>query len=89
MTIRHACAILGAAVSATALALAPVLPAHGAVSNGWRVVFTDHYGAAANQASYQTVIALIPGTTSLLGASDAARTAGGWNAVVWAYGTFG
>jgi hypothetical protein len=57
MTIRYACAILGAAVSAAALALAPALPAQGAESNGWRVVFTDHYGAAANQSSYQTVVA--------------------------------
>ena len=48
--------VVGAATAAAVL-LALSGPAQGAVSTGWRVVFTHHYGAATNNSVYAAVVA--------------------------------
>ena len=56
-TVRRTSAMLGAVTSAAALALALGVPARGAAIIGWRVVFSHHYGAPANQSLYTAVVA--------------------------------
>lgn len=85
---RRAAAVLGGTLSLTALTLATGVPAQAA-SPGWVVVFTHHYGPAANNSGYLTVIA--PGRndawafggTNLSGATAGAPVAEHWNGTAW------
>jgi hypothetical protein len=53
---RPVCAVLGAVAAAVALAL-PGVGAEAAVTAGWHVVFTQHYGAATNYSDYTAAVA--------------------------------
>ncbi len=60
MTLPARAAVaLSAAVSAAALTIFLAVPAQ-AVTTGWRVAFTHHYGVQNNASGYLTVVA--PGT---------------------------
>ncbi len=73
---------------ATALALATGAPAQGATSS-WRVVFSHHYGAAANSSGYTTGVATSAKNAWAFGGTDLSHTIPGapvaehWNGTSW------
>jgi hypothetical protein len=85
---RLICAVAGAAASAATLALA--LPAQAALATGWHIVFTQHYGAAANDSGYTAAVAVNPkdawvfGSTSVAGVpAPGTPVAVQWNGTGW------
>jgi hypothetical protein len=90
MMSRHrAQAVLTAAVSAVVLTLAAGAPAQAA-GTGWSVVFTHHYGPAANYSDYSAVAAPGAGDVWAFGTTNGAGApapgtpvAEHWNGTKW------
>ncbi|HEV2376957.1 MAG TPA: hypothetical protein VGS19_32935 [Streptosporangiaceae bacterium] len=89
MMSRHIYAVFGVVASAAAIALASGLSAQGAVSSGWRVVFTHHYGAPSNNSLYTAVAATSThdawalGVDNWVNAYSGAPVAEHWNGTSW------
>jgi hypothetical protein len=91
----RAIAALGAALTFTTMAVAAAVPAAAlptqAAAQGWRVVFSQHYGAAADFSGYTTVIASGPRDAWAFGANDLSGSSTSpqepvavhWNGTAW------
>lgn len=81
--------MLGAAGPALALLLTAVQPAQAASPAGWRVVFSHHYGAPANQSLYSAVAATGAGDAWVFGVDNWVNPSSGrpvaehWNGSAW------
>jgi hypothetical protein len=85
---RRVAVALGTA-GAIALAAASGLPAQGATASNWHVVFTRHYGPAADFSGYLTGLARSRGDAWAFGSSDLSGSTAGtpvaehWNGAAW------
>lgn len=76
-------------VTATALVLAAALPAQGATTSTWHVVFSHHYGPATDFSGYLTGLATSTnnawafGGSDLSGGSPGSPVAEHWNGTAW------
>lgn len=86
---RRLAVLVGTTASATVLALAPAVAAQAASTPGWRLVFTHHYGKAANYSGYLTGVATGKkhawafGSADLSGATPGSPRAEQWNGTSW------
>jgi hypothetical protein len=87
--LRRSYAVLTAATSAAALALAVSAPGQAATT-GWRAVFSHHYGPATNYSGYTAVAVPGPGDAWAFGSTNLAGepapgtpVAEHWNGTAW------